>query len=117
VVDDAAQNVQEVVRGADLAETTPRQILLAQRLGVPAPASYAHVPLVLGPDGTRLAKRHGAVTLADRLQRGDSPADVRAELARSVGLAEEGQDADVPSLLERFDPAALPTEPTILEAA
>src|SRR4051812_39784280 len=53
VVDDTAQGVGEVVRGADLIETTPRQLHVAARLGVDAPR-YAHVPLVLGPDGARL---------------------------------------------------------------
>jgi glutamyl-tRNA synthetase len=64
VVDDAAQGIEEVVRGADLVDSTPRQLLLYRLLGLPA-SRYAHVPLVLGPDGRRLAKRHGAVTLAD----------------------------------------------------
>ena len=50
VVDDADQGVEEVVRGSDLAESTPRQLWLARALGLPEPA-YAHVPLVLGPDG------------------------------------------------------------------
>jgi glutamyl-tRNA synthetase len=113
VVDDAAQGIEEVVRGADLAETTPRQIVLARRLGLPVP-SYAHVPLVLGPDGARLAKRHGAVTLADRLERGETPASVRGELAASVGLAEPGEEPGMDALLARFDPAVLPTEPTVL---
>ena len=113
VVDDAAQGVEEVVRGADLADTTPRQILLARRLGLPAP-SYAHVPLVLGPDGARLAKRHGAVTLADRRARGERPAEVRGRLAASVGLAGVGETPGMDDLLARFDPAALPTAPTTL---
>src|SRR5215217_7813749 len=65
VVDDAAQGVEEVVRGADLVDSTPRQLYLARALGLGEP-SYAHVPLVLGPDGARLAKRHGAVTLRER---------------------------------------------------
>jgi glutamyl-tRNA synthetase len=69
VVDDAEQRIGEVVRGEDLLETTPRQLLLQRLLALPHPA-YAHVPLVLGPDGARLAKRHGAVTLADRAARG-----------------------------------------------
>ena len=86
VVDDADQGIGEVVRGDDLLETTPRQLLLQRLLGLPAPA-YAHVPLVLGPDGARLAKRHGAVTLADRAARGETPADVLAWMARSLGLA------------------------------
>ena len=64
VVDDAAQGVEEVVRGDDLLDSTPRQLFLARLLGLPEP-SYAHVPLVLGPDGARLAKRHGDVTLRE----------------------------------------------------
>jgi glutamyl-tRNA synthetase len=112
VVDDAAQGVEEVVRGADLAETTPRQILLARRLALPVPA-YAHVPLLLGPDGARLAKRHGAVTLADRLALGETPEQVRGELAAGVGLADPGQTPSMDELLTRFDPGALPTEPSV----
>jgi glutamyl-tRNA synthetase len=113
VVDDTAAGVGEVVRGADLVETTPRQLHVAARLGVPAPG-YAHVPLVLGADGTRLAKRHGAVTLADRVAAGDSPAEVRAALARSVGLAAAGEVPALDELLQRFEPSELPTEPTVL---
>jgi glutamyl-tRNA synthetase len=86
VVDDAAQSVTQVVRGADLAETTPRQLLLGRLLGLPAP-EYAHVPLVLGPDGARLAKRHGAVTLRERLALGESPRRVLGRLAHGLGLA------------------------------
>ena len=113
VVDDAAAGVGEVVRGADLIETTPRQLHVAARLGVPAPG-YAHVPLVLGADGARLAKRHGAVTLADRIAAGESPAEVRAALARSVGLAAAGENPALGDLLRRFDPSVLPTEPTVI---
>ncbi len=115
VVDDTAQGVAEVVRGADLVETTPRQLHVAERLGLPVP-DYAHVPLVLGADGTRLAKRHGAVTLADRAAAGASPQEVRAELARSVGLAAAGETPTLDELLRRFDPAALPAQPTVLAA-
>jgi glutamyl-tRNA synthetase len=111
VVDDAEQGVGEVVRGADLLETTPRQLLLARLLGVGEPA-HAHVPLILGPDGARLAKRHGAVTLDDRRALGESPAEVRAGLLASVGLPGELDEA-----LAAFDPAALPNEPTVLAAA
>ncbi len=107
VVDDADQRIGEVVRGDDLLETTPRQLLLQRLLGL-GEVAYAHVPLVLGPDGARLAKRHGAVTLADRAARGEAPADALAWMARSLGLAQAGEAVDPPLLLERFDPAALP---------
>jgi glutamyl-tRNA synthetase len=111
VVDDADQGVGEVVRGDDLLDTTPRQLLLQRLLGLPEP-SYAHVPLVLGPDGARLAKRHGAVTLADRRARGETPADVLAWMARTLGLAQAGEPVDLALLRERFEPAALPRTPT-----
>jgi glutamyl-tRNA synthetase len=109
VVDDDAQGIGEVVRGADLADSTPRQILLSRLLGLPEPV-YVHVPLVLGPDGRRLAKRHGAVTLSDR---SEGPESVRVWMARSLGLAEAGEKPSLGDLLARFDPARLPREPTV----
>jgi glutamyl-tRNA synthetase len=109
VVDDAAQGIGEVVRGADLADSTPRQILLARMLGLPAPR-YAHVPLVLGPDRQRLAKRHGAVTLSERCE---GPDEVRAWMARSLGLARVGEIPSPDDLIARFDPERLPREPTV----
>ena len=81
VVDDAAQGIGEVVRGSDLVDSTPRQLWLARALGLPEP-SHAHVPLVLGPDGARLAKRHGDVTL--REVRADAAV---AWMAGSLGLS------------------------------
>jgi glutamyl-tRNA synthetase len=111
VVDDAAQGVEEVVRADDLLPSTPRQVLLCRLLDLPVP-SYAHVPLALGPDGSRLAKRDGAVTLADRLALGESPADVVRLLAASLGL-----DGSSPAeLLPQFDPDRLPREPWLLPA-
>jgi glutamyl-tRNA synthetase len=112
VVDDAEQAVGEVVRGDDLLDSTPRQLLLYRLLGLPAPA-HAHVPLVLGPDGARLAKRHGAVTLADRAALGETPADALSWMATSLGLAEPGERVTPAGLIERFDPARLPREPTV----
>jgi glutamyl-tRNA synthetase len=101
VVDDADQGVHEVVRGADLLDSTPRQLWLGARLGLPAPR-HAHVALMLGPDGERLAKRHGAVTLADRAALGQSAADVRDELAASLGLGARGEALTPAELVERF---------------
>lgn len=109
VVDDAAQGIGEVVRGADLVDSTPRQILLARLLGLPEP-TYAHVPLVLGPDGQRLAKRHGAVALSDR---GEGPGEIRSWMARALGLAETGETPSMDDLVVRFDPERLPLEPTV----
>lgn len=114
VVDDAAQGVAEVVRGDDLLPSTVRHLHIARRLGLPEP-SYAHVPMVFGPDGVRLAKRHGAVTLADRVARGESPAAVLSELAVSLDLAEPGEPVAAPDLVDRFDPSELPRQPWILE--
>jgi glutamyl-Q tRNA(Asp) synthetase len=59
VVDDAAQGITDVVRGEDLADNTPRQIVLQRALGLPTP-TYLHTPLVLGPDGEKLSKQNGA---------------------------------------------------------
>jgi glutamyl-tRNA synthetase len=100
VVDDAEQGIGEVVRGADLLDSTPRQLWLGERLGLPAPA-HAHVPLMLGPDGARLAKRHGAVTLAERAARGQSPQDVRRELLAPFGLDD---CVTMEDLVTHFDP-------------
>ena len=98
VVDDAAQGIDEVVRGADLVDSTPRQLFLARELKLSEPR-HAHVPLVLGPDGARLAKRHGDVTLREV-----EPASARAWMARTLGLSSLEPGA--------FDPSAVDREPT-----
>jgi glutamyl-tRNA synthetase len=103
VVDDAWQGIGEVVRGDDLLETTPRQLFLARLLGLDAPA-HVHVPLVLGPDGARLAKRHGAVTLDDV-----GATTAVGWMARSLGMRTAATAAD---LLDGFDLGALPRVPT-----
>jgi len=103
VLDDADQGIGEVVRGADLLDSTPRQLWLGSQLGLPAPV-HAHVPLMLGPDGARLAKRHGAVTLADRAALGQPASDVRGELLAPFGL---GGCETMEELVEHFDPEAI----------
>jgi glutamyl-tRNA synthetase len=108
VVVDDDQGVGEVVRGADLVDATPGQLYLYRALDRPAPA-HAHVPLLLAPDGARLAKRHGAVTLADRAAHGETAEDVRVALLASVGLP-----GDLDAACAALDPAALPSEPTVL---
>lgn len=86
-VDDADQEIGEVVRGEDLLDTTPRQIWLYDRLGLSTPARFSHVPLMLGEDGERLAKRHGAITLEEQTDVGKSPDEVRKELLASLEIA------------------------------
>lgn len=132
VVDDAAQGVEQVVRGDDLLDSTPRQILLHRLLGT-TPPRHAHLPLVLGPDGSRLAKRHGAVTLADRAAVGESAGEVLRWLAKSLGLDIGGGGGSgdgsfgvgavagtateparvAASLIARFDPALIPADPIV----
>ncbi|OYN90018.1 tRNA glutamyl-Q(34) synthetase GluQRS [Parenemella sanctibonifatiensis] len=84
VLDDAWQQVSQVVRGADLMESTGRQIWLQRQLGLPEP-EWAHVGLVLNSDGVRLAKRDGAVDLGELAELGISAEQVRAGLVRSLG--------------------------------
>lgn len=111
VVDDAAQNVDLVVRGDDLVSSTPSQIAIARFLDLPVPR-YAHIPLMLGPSGARLAKRDGAVTLADRQTMGDIVATVVGFLAGSIGLGYDPTTAH--ELVDRFDPSQLSTEPSAM---
>jgi len=84
VIDDALQGVTEVVRGDDLLDVTASQVHLQTLLGYDMPV-YGHVPLAVGDDGERLAKRHGAVTLADLAAQGIGAAQVRDILWESLG--------------------------------
>lgn len=102
-VDDAGQGMSEVVRGADLLETTGRQLWLYNRLGLTAPTTWVHVPLMLGEDGARLAKRHGAVTLEQRMAADQSLPGIVGELAASVGLVPADSELMPVDLLEDFD--------------
>ena len=106
VVDDGYQGVDQVVRGDDLLFSAPAQAYLADRLGLTIP-SYVHVPLVVGPEGRRLAKRDGAVTLREML-RESSAEEVVAHIAESLGCAGV---SNVQKLREVFDPAQLPRQP------
>jgi len=93
VVDDAAQGVDQVVRGDDLLSSTPRQMHLQRLLGLPTP-EYAHVPLVLGEMGSRLAKRDGAITLRELVERGETVGSVRDAIAESIGCGPAGNHPD-----------------------
>lgn len=110
VVDDAESGVDQVVRGDDLLDSAPRQAWLADQLGWRQP-SYGHVPLAVNATGARLAKRDGAVTLADLAGSGTGPDAVRGRLAVSLGLAEPDEPVTATDLLARFDPERLPRQP------
>lgn len=111
VVDDADAGVDQVVRADDLLSSAPRQAHLAHLLGLPEPG-YAHVPLAVNGQGARLAKRDGAVTLRDRLARGESAGDVVERIGDSLGVPGCRTARDV---LERWDPASLPREPWVVD--
>jgi glutamyl-tRNA synthetase len=108
VVDDAAQGIDQVVRGDDLLPSTPRQAYLASLLHIPVP-EYAHVPLVVNSDGARLAKRDGAVTLADLSHEGIAVAHVRDLILQSLGLPV----GSLEQALAVFQPGNLPREPWV----
>lgn len=121
VLDDLLQGIDQIVRGDDLLSSAPRQSylrsLLAPDYDAAAPAlTYAHVPLVLNSREQRLAKRDGAVTLADLELLGFSTSEVVARLLQSVNLpGEPGREpsAQLQAALRVFDPDVLPREPWV----
>lgn len=112
VIDDAAQNVSQVVRADDLLDSTPRQIYLQRLLGYEQP-EYLHVPLVLGPSGDRLAKRDGDVTLTQLRQRGLSMEDNMMLITGSLGCPVSHAD----EFLESFSIEMMPREPWVVDPA
>lgn len=112
VVDDAAMGVTEVVRGDDLLPATPAQILLQRALGLPTPR-YCHVPLVVGQDGRRLAKRHGDSRISAFRQLGCSPEEIIGYLAFSCGWCEKGQSIALRDLIGRFTLDTIPRRPFV----
>lgn len=113
VVDDLASDVDQVVRGDDLLGSAIDQGYLAMLLGA-EPPTYAHVPLAVNSDGRRLAKRDGAVTLADLRAAGIGAGQVLSRIAVSLRLTGPGEPVTPEDLLARFDPAALPRGPWVV---
>lgn len=119
VVDDLAMGVTEIIRGADLAPSAPRQALLASLLDRRLPP-VLHVPLLVAEDGARLAKRSGGVPVRDHRDAGTHPGVLAAALARAYGQALDPSSDPVAGLASSFDAARLPSGPvpigTVLEA-
>lgn len=115
VADDIAMGVTHVLRGDDLLDSTPRQILLYRAFGLTPPV-YTHVPLILGPDGARLAKRHGSVSIREIRERGTAPEAVIGRLAWSCGLRPAPEPATATELIGDFSLAKIAREATVLTA-
>ena len=111
-VDDALMGVTEVIRGDDLLAATPAQILLYRALGYEPPA-FCHVPLVVGPDGKRLAKRHGDTRIASYRATGRRPEELLGLLAKTCGWG-DGSPVSLRDLLPRFSLDAIPRNPVVL---
>lgn len=113
VVDDAAQGVTEVVRGDDLIPSTPRQLLLYEALGL-TPPRFVHVPLVVGPDGRRLAKRHGDTRLSSLREAGVTAETLVGLLAWSCGWLTSPRPVSAAELLPLFCLEMIPRTPFVL---
>ena len=102
-VDDADMGITHVVRGDDHLSNTPKQLLVMKALGTPPPR-YAHLPLLHGPDGKKLSKRHGAASVQELRDAGYLPAAVRNYLALlGWGTQDDTTIMSTDELIERFD--------------
>jgi glutamyl-tRNA synthetase len=102
VADDAAMAISHVVRGSDHLNNTPRQIQLYEALGLPVP-QFAHIPLIHGPDGAKMSKRHGAVAITEYREQGYLPAAVNNYLARLGWSHGDEEVFSTERLVELFD--------------
>lgn len=116
VVDDARQKIDEVIRGDDLLASTPRQMLLYDRLQLGQPPNYYHLPLVIGEDGRRLAKRHGDSRLVQYRDQGVARERVLGLLGEWCGLGTR-EELSIDEFLGRFDFAKLSRDSIVFTAA
>ena len=117
VVDDAAMGVTDIVRGDDLLDSTPRQILLYRALGLADHIpTYYHLPLIIGPDGRRLAKRHGDTRIASYREAGITSGRILSLLASWCGITElSGEPRTAGDLLGRFNIGFMPRLPIVFD--
>jgi glutamyl-tRNA synthetase len=113
VADDAAMGVNQVIRGADLVPSTPRQLLLYRRLGWPEP-TFGHVPMAVTPDGRRLAKRDGSLKLATLREAGVDPRLLVGSLIHSWGWTDSVVRSTPRDWIARFDPAWISATPWVV---
>lgn len=111
VVDDARQGITDVVRGDDLLDSAARQLLLYRALSLQPEPTYWHLPLILGPDGKRLAKRHGDTRLDTYRAQGVSPQRVIGLLAHYSGFLPSPRPMPLSEFLERFQITMIPRTP------
>jgi len=114
VIDDAATAVDLVIRGSDLLPSTSRQLLLQRALGLPTPA-HLHLPLVVGPDGRRLAKRHGDTSVRTLRAAGFSAPALVGRIAATAGLCGPGDALTPRELLACYDPRRLSRDTVVLD--
>ena len=112
VVDDYDMGITEVVRGDDLVYSTFRQLAILQHLGWPQP-NYAHVPLVVGPDGRRLAKRHGDTRLSYFREHGITAERIVGYLAWTLGMQADARATHPQELIGRLDWDKLPQQASV----
>jgi glutamyl-tRNA synthetase len=114
-VDDLRMGMTHVIRGEDLLPSTPRQMLMFEALGEPAPL-YAHLPLILGPDRAKLSKRHGAVAVEWFREHGFLP-DALVNYLALLGWSPGNNEEILPrgELVERFDLSAVSRHPAIFD--
>jgi glutamyl-tRNA synthetase len=113
VADDAVMGMTQVIRGADLVPSTPRQILLYRKLGWPEPR-FGHVPLAVMPDGRRLAKRDSSLKLATLRGAGIDPRRLVGSLVHSCGWSDSPAPLSPPEAIDAFEPGRLPAEPWVV---
>jgi len=117
VVDDAASGVDAIVRGDDLLESAARQIVLRRMLHLAPEPEYWHLPLVVGPSGLRLAKRHGDTRLCYYRSRGTTRLRVLGLIGAMSGMwGGKLRSADMDELLDAFDPQNIPRTPVVFSA-